>query len=300
MSTWEPDPPRDEPSSASESPPEPEARHAVEEQIADAVEHLAEARLAEESITGASSTEESSTDEPDVFAEDQLPDWLREPDETELAEDAIAMHADPVPAVARVVEASGCARYHAVGAEIEPPLYRRDGEACGQTSLDPPQRLLAVGAPIDLAPLQRTVEDVPDRRLQRIVLSDDQLRFADDRLFDEATRTECVRAAFGDVTRCIPASVATASALFAPGCAVEVRVAETPQRSCERIAFATAVTDEGMEIRAIGDRLPGPLYHVGGTGQCQPYASSPGNVLRALGPPIAPEAFVSAVSYGER
>lgn len=204
-----------------------------------------------------------------------------------------------VPTLARVADPSGCARFHAVGAELSGPVFRREGEMCIRMVAVPGRRVFALAAELDLPVLGRTIEDVSRRRLQRIVLGEGDLRFVADRLYDTATRADCQRRTIGDAVRCLPAVVADASVLFTSSCAVEVQVAEIPQRTCEPIGFAVATTADGMAIHAIGDRAATALYQFTG-GTCQPYAGAPGNVVRMLGPPIAPETFSRAVSYGER
>jgi len=204
-----------------------------------------------------------------------------------------------VPTIAMLADPSGCARYHAVGGEVTGPLYRRDGEACTRVTPTPPPRQFPVAAELELPILERTIEDTPGRRLQRIILGDDELRFVDDRLHDTATRADCLRRSSGEVTRCLPAVIASATRLRPRSCAVEVLVAEIPQHTCERIGFATAITEEQPTIHAIGDRAADTLYQLTGGG-CLPYPGAPGNELRTLGPPIAPETFPAAVRYGER
>lgn len=213
---------------------------------------------------------------------------------------AAASAAAPPPTIVAVVEPSGCTGYRAVAGEVPgAPLYRRDGDACTPAARPAGARLFAAGAGLELAPLGRTLEDAPARRLQRIILETGGLRFLDDHLFDTATRADCRRQPIGDVLRCIPEAVAPMRTLFATGCGVAVQLAEVPQRTCERIAFATRLTGDGFEIRAIGDRPPDALFQLQ-NGQCLPYPSSAATTLRALGPPIDPAAFLGAVYFGAR
>lgn len=224
-------------------------------------------------------------------------------------EPVVAVATDaPVPAIAAVAEPSGCTGYRAVAGELpSTAIYRRDGAACVPAPAPAGARLFATGAAIELAPLEREVEDAPERRLQRIILTTGLatglapggLRFLDDRLLDTATRADCRRQQIGEVPRCIPEAVAPARTLFAAGCTVEIHVAEVPQPTCEPVAFATATTDAGLEIRALGDRSQGPLFRPE-NGLCLPYPSAAEASLRALGPPIDPAAFVGAVYYGAR
>lgn len=224
-----------------------------------------------------------------------LAEVFRDPD---CGEPAILVDEAAIPAIAAVTEASGCASYHAVGGELSPPLYRRIGEACVSITVQPNQRVFAVGAPLELMAMERTVEEIPERRLQRITLGDGELRFLDHRLFDTATRSDCERATTDDVTRCIPADAAIASTLYTTGCAVEVRVAELPQQTCRRATFATSTVETGIAVHAIGDRVSTTLHHFD-TGQCRPY-SPLGTQLRSLGPAIDPTAFMGALYFGAR
>jgi hypothetical protein len=211
---------------------------------------------------------------------------------------------ESVPAIAAVVRDSGCTGYRIVaGGLAGGPLYRRAGDACAPMPAPPGARLFAVGAELSLAELPRVLEEVPGRRLQRVILEAGELRIADDRLFDTATRADCRHRLVGDVTRCIPEAVATARTLYAPGCGIAISVAELPRRTCEPVAFATAPAGVDFEIRAIGDRAPDALFRLE-NGQCLPNpgsGSSPSETsLRTLGPPIDPSAFVGAVYYGAR
>ena len=226
------------------------------------------------------------------------------------SEPVIAVGAAVTPTIARLVEPSGCASYHGIGREVLPPVYRRDGDTCAAVDGPIDGRLFAVAAAIAVPALQRSLEAVPGRRLQRIILdlgedpSADRsavadptaLRFVDDRLFDTTTGAECERRAFRDVTRCIPASIA-ATTLFMAGCTVEVRVAEVPQRTCQPVTVATSARP--FQIRGIGELVAIPLFRADAT-SCVPYTGAPGTELRDLGPPIDPLAFMSAVYYGER
>jgi hypothetical protein len=221
--------------------------------------------------------------------------WFRDPG---CSEPMVAVASPADPAIAKLVEPSGCASYHRIAGEVAPPVYRRDGDAC--TPVDPSTlgRLFALGAPIELPVLDRSLEVVPGHRLQRVVLGHGDLRFADDRLFDTATDVDCKPRALRDTFRCIPASVVAATTLFSDsGCTAQVRIAEIPQRTCERPAFATA--NRPFQVRAIGEVAAGPLFRADG-GTCQPYAGAPGDELRALGQPIDLTTFPSAIYFGER
>lgn len=206
----------------------------------------------------------------------------------------------PLPTVAKLTDADGCPRFHAIGAELTGTLYRRDPDACRPVAVFPRPRILAVGDALELPVVDRTVEPRPERRLQRLLLADGALRVHDVRLVDTATRADCRRHRFADDDiRCIPADVAPAVRFFtSAACTVGVDVAELPDRTCARPAFAAADTAFGLFVHAIGDPVTAPLFHF--DGQCRAYTPRAGVTLHALGPPIDSTAFAGAVYFGER
>jgi hypothetical protein len=215
------------------------------------------------------------------------------------------------PPVARLVEPSGCASYHSVGAELSPPVYRETGSACSPADAPPGGRMFAVGPAIDLPALGRTLEDAPGRRLRRVVLdlgpdpspapgidpAAARLRVFDDRLFDTVLGADCRPRTLRGAIRCLPVAITTATVVFTAGCTSAVLVAEVPQHACEPPTYAT--TNRPFQVRPVGDLAPGPLFRLDGT-TCTPYAGAPGNELRALGAPIDPTIFLAAIYYGER
>jgi hypothetical protein len=210
--------------------------------------------------------------------------------------------AAPIPTVVRVVEPSGCAGFRAVGDEVMTGLYRHQGDTCVAAPLFPSPRAFAATAPVELVALERTPEVIAGRRLQRIALSDGELRFFDHRLYDTATRAECrgLQIDAGDQFRCVPAVTSTALRLYtAASCAVSVDVTELPVRGCARPAFALTAIDGAATLHAIGDPVTSPLHYFDGL-QCAPYTPDADHVVYALGPPIDPTAFAGALYYGER
>lgn len=213
------------------------------------------------------------------------------------------------PAIARLVEPSGCASYHSVGAERPPPVYRRTGDACSPADA-PGARMFSVGPAIELPAIGRAL-DAPGRRLRRVVLdlgvdptaspSADpaaaRLRVYDDRLFDTVLGADCRPRSIRGVIRCFPVTITAATLVFNAGCTSPVLVAEVPQHACEPPTYATS--NRPFTIRPVGDRTPGPLFRLDGT-TCTPYAGAPGNELRALGAPVDPTTFLGAIYYGER
>jgi hypothetical protein len=204
----------------------------------------------------------------------------------------------PPPEAAARLGPSGCTTYHAVGAPYEGPRYEMRGERCTRLAAD---ELLAfeVDAALDLPLLERTVEDEPRRRLQRITLTDGDFIVVDDRLYDSAIRTECRREVIAHNARCLPATTMPVLSRFQPGCTLELQIAEVPRHTCAPVTFATATTELGSELHAIGAPLAAPVFELADA-QCRPYAARADHVLHALGPALGPDAFARGVRYGER
>jgi len=207
------------------------------------------------------------------------------------------------PAVARLVEPSGCASYHSVGAELSAPVYQRTGDACSPADA-PAGRMFALGPAIALPAIGRALEAAPGHRLRRVVLdlgagdaAGTELRMLDDRLFDTTLGADCQPRTLRGLIRCVPVTVTTATVVFAAGCTSPVLVAEVPQHACDPPAYATA--NRPFQIRPVGDLAPGPLFRLDGA-TCTPYAGAPGNELRALGAPIDPTTLIGAIYFGER
>jgi hypothetical protein len=203
----------------------------------------------------------------------------------------------PPPSVVRVDDASGCSRYHGVGASIAPPIYRRVGAACELVPPIPGEAWRAVGEPLALAPVERELE-TSDRRLGRMVVRTDDLYAIDGELFDRATRTACQPLELAGMARCVPTPIAPAVVRYHPGCALELRVVELPAQPCARIGFALAYGAEGYEVRVIGDPVVDPVYEW--VGVCRPYVPPPGIVVHALGAAIPPEVFAGALPAEDR
>jgi hypothetical protein len=200
------------------------------------------------------------------------------------------------PTLARVIEPSGCASYHRIGRELSLPVYRREGASCTAVVAPAEGRLFSVDGALALPTLERSLEDLPDRRLRRVVLEHGGLRYLDGRMHDRETDLECRPRSLRDGIRCLPPSIPAAT-LFLDGCATVVRVAEVPQRACERVAFAT--TNRPFQLRAIGGLVTVPLSRID-NGNCVPYAIPPGMELRDLGPTIDIERFPGGVYFSER
>ncbi len=201
------------------------------------------------------------------------------------------------PPIVSSPDADGCTSYHAVGDGI-PVLYTRNGATCQVAGAQ--LRGYALGAPIALAPVERTALVDRAHRLQQIVIGVGTERLLDDRMYDTATRLDCRREMFEDAVRCVPAATIQATTLYAPGCTLPVPVAELPGRSCTPIGFATTYSDEGvLELRAIGGQPATPLYSLS-TGVCAPYVPPAGRIVHSLGPPIPIDSFVGGHAAGER
>jgi hypothetical protein len=208
---------------------------------------------------------------------------------------AIAVGAT-VPAIASVIEPSGCAHYHRVGHELSLPVYQREGAACTAVVAPIDGRVFSVDAPLELPALARSPEAVRGRRLQRVILDHDGLRFLDDRLLDTAAGVPCSPRTQRDDIRCLPTSVASIG-LFSDGCTTAIRAAELPQPMCEPVAYAT--TNRPFQLHDLTDPPPGPLFRRDAMG-CRPYTTPAGTELRGLGPPLELTDFVGGVYFGER
>ncbi|CAN5892595.1 hypothetical protein BH11MYX3_BH11MYX3_19610 [soil metagenome] len=207
---------------------------------------------------------------------------------------------EPVGPVLARGDSAGCPAYFSPGPMISGPVYQRVGTTCSRVVLDPLERAYPLGAPLALPILERTVEARPGPRLQRIALASGSLAFYDERMFDTATRGDCERTPFEDVTRCVPSSALPVVRLFTEGCALEIPVAEVPEQTCEPITFAVGLTEEiKPELRAIGDRASSALF-TGGPGACTPYVAPAGTVPHLLGPALPEDTFVGGHVAGER
>ncbi len=212
----------------------------------------------------------------------------------------VVLGSEPVHPVLARGDTAGCPAYFSPGPQSSGPVYQRVGTTCTRVVLGPFERAYQLGAPVALPVLERTVEDRPGPRLQRIALASGSLAFYDERMFDTATRGDCERAAFDDVTRCVPSSALPAARLFTAGCALEVLVAEVPEETCEPITFAVGLTEEVKpELHAVGDRASMPLF-IGSPGACSSYVPPAGTVPHLLGPALPEETFVGGHVAGER
>lgn len=202
------------------------------------------------------------------------------------------------PLVASTRDPSGCAAYHGVATDQAPRAYRDTGTGC--VSVSTTSRVLPLGPLVELAPVARAIDDAPKRRIQRILASEGDLHVHANRMFDTATRAECELRQLGDTLRCVPTALAPIVRLFLPGCTVERRFAEVPERTCEPMSFATHDTGETLELHAIGDPFDGTAYTFGMFGVCTPYAPSPGTSLYTVGPLLPDDTFAGAVPFGAR
>jgi hypothetical protein len=223
--------------------------------------------------------------------------YYRDPDCADPA--VLAPDPEVDPRAAAVVDGAGCARFHAIGAEVRPPLYILSAGVCTPTATGPAQRWFAVAEPLALAPLARSVEAEPGRRLQRVRYRDDDLDAVGDLLVDTASRGTCRRVVVGGISRCLPAVTAPVRAVYREGCLVPLRVAERREPACERASFALEDLG-GVVVYAIGDPVAEAVYSIGFDGLCRPYASPGGTVLYELGPPLPPETFPAAVLFEDR
>ena len=202
------------------------------------------------------------------------------------------------PAVAARLDPTGCTTYHAVGAPYTGALYEARGETCARVASGGLQGY-EVGAQLDLPILERTVEDDPRRRLQRVTLGDGDFIVLDDRLYDSAMRADCKREVVAHTARCLPETMAPLLWRFQRGCLLDMLVAEVPRVSCAPVVIAARPTEEGSELHLIGAPVTAPVFDAS-TGICRAYTAPAGHTLNAVGPALGADAFVRGVRYGER
>jgi hypothetical protein len=202
------------------------------------------------------------------------------------------------PRTISVPDANGCPGYFGAGDEHASLVYRREGTACVRAFLETGEHAYQIGAPLELAPVERIVEDNADHRLQRIAVAAGPMLTLDDRLYDTATRTDCRSIGNGELAICVPTNAATAAHVFANDkCGRELLVADLPRVQCSPAAFAVA---DLMSIHAIGAPYTSPLYALDAGGQCRVRPGIPESVPHLLGPPIPPTTFVAGVVFSER
>lgn len=215
---------------------------------------------------------------------------------------AIVVGDAEAPAYLRAVDTSGCTTFAMPGAQVT-TAFRRDGARCVRISLGTGDRVIGLGDPIELATLDRRIETIAGRRLQREILEstvDPDLRFVADTLLDLAIRGQCRRTELDDEVRCLPAQLRAARVVFGTGCTYPIRVAELAASGCAQAGFASSFADDGTPtIHAIGDPITEPVFEYASAG-CVPYSPPPGIELRALGPALQPDAFAAALSFGAR
>jgi len=212
-------------------------------------------------------------------------------------EQRVVVATAPPPTIT-VNDANGCAMYHRAGSESASLLYRREGSGCVRAFLGADEHAYRVGAPLDLAPVERIVEAEPDHRLQRIAVAAGQLLTLDDRLHDTATRTDCRSYGNGELAVCVPTNAVDATHVYANDkCGRELLVADLPRVQCSPSKFAVA---DGISIHAIGTPYTGALYTLDPSGQCRLRPTVSDVVPHLLGPPIPPSTFVAGVVFSER
>ncbi|MFN0253700.1 MAG: hypothetical protein ACKV2T_42925 [Kofleriaceae bacterium] len=211
---------------------------------------------------------------------------------------------EPAPPLAGKRGSDGCRVFHTVESTQATRAFRDSSGGC--TPVATGQRVLPLGAPVELPQVTRTIGDAPKRRVQRITvplsLASGDVQVVTTRVFDTATRSECELRQAGDTLalRCLPTALAPIVRLFQPGCVVERRLAEVPAAACEPFAFAMYDTGEMLEIHALGDPFDGTAYTIGSFGACTPYTARAGTSLFHVGPLLPADTFVGAVAFGAR
>jgi hypothetical protein len=209
----------------------------------------------------------------------------------------------PHASYARLPDAGGCPQFAPLGDPITTAYYV-SGNSCYPFTVGGNQQAYAVGATVEPAALTRSVENVAGHRLQHEIFGspdDPDMRFVGDKLYDLATRSECLLALDGDLQRCLPTPLPLAITLYGMGCATTVKVVLVPQQACVDSSFATSFSDTGATtIHAIGDVVTDPLYQFTGFGGCVPYVPPAGIEPHAIGPEITADHFATAFLYGAR
>ena len=215
----------------------------------------------------------------------------------QCTEPAVAVVAPNVPAIVAAIDATGCTSYHTLGAPAA-ELYARTATGCNRVFTE---RAFTIGAPIDAAPIDRTIEADPDRRIQRIETTSGGLRAFDDRLYDTAMRAECERHTKGEISRCLPIGPPALRVYATSRCSLELRVAEVVRPSCTEPAFALAETEDGVDVHAIGEPYVGELYQRDTEGgPCQLHVTPFGAKPHALGPALPIDTFLLGIKFGDR
>ncbi|HLL25304.1 MAG TPA: hypothetical protein VK427_24380, partial [Kofleriaceae bacterium] len=213
-------------------------------------------------------------------------------------EERVVVAAAP-PAAVGVLDANGCARHHATADEYTSLLYRRAGATCVRASLGAGERAYRVGAPLELAHLDRTVDAAPRHRLQQITIGTGGLRFVDTQLHDLATRTDCQSYGNGKLAVCVPRTSSLALRLWSnPSCTREALVTELPRVQCTKSVFA--VDPDALTIHAIGAVHTAAVFGFDPSGNCRPRPPASDRVTYTLGPAIPPSTFVAGVVYSDR
>lgn len=214
--------------------------------------------------------------------------------DSECSQPAIIVDDKP-PTIARV-PTTGCAAFARVGDEVSHAYALVNGACRTETS---PGRTFVVGDTVELAPITRTPDAVPQRRVQRILASDDALHVYADRMLDTATQAECRLQLVGETMRCLPLELAPVVRVFQAGCTIELRVAQVPAQSCEPVGFGALNTGDALEVHAIGDAFTGTAYTLD-LGPCLPYTPPAGTTLHLVGPVLPDDAFIGALAFGVR
>lgn len=177
------------------------------------------------------------------------------------------------PAFARQLEDRACAlgpaTYRAVGDAIKPDKLFVGGATVCRSTTPGSSTLYELGKTLTPAALTRHPENIPDRNLQPIYLSDGQKRFLDQRLYDKQNDTECQVNVLRDGTIvCVPYG-AGAYAFYDETCTNFVYVGMVywgadqcqhppmPRFFTSPYVAASGDCSPGYEIREFGERYTG-------------------------------------------
>ncbi|MDQ3336548.1 MAG: hypothetical protein M4D80_15380 [Myxococcota bacterium] len=217
----------------------------------------------------------------------------------------------PVPAYVMHNDKPGCRApsysIYETGAALGTVIHDDVGGVCTMHDLGSDVRVVAAGAPVDIATPTRTLSGA-SARVKRINATAEGDVFWMSSLRDEERQIDCVLAKATDgVTRCLPIGNYVQHYFRDAACTIPVDIARVYRGAagCELLPkptfanswiAATSSCDVRQQIHLIGAEVTAPLY--ANYGECQPM-SSPTVTFYELGPIVPPEDFAAAVPITE-
>jgi hypothetical protein len=219
-------------------------------------------------------------------------------DVTCAANDVLVIEATTSVPEVIVRDQEGCRQYTRRGAEIEHvPLFFPLGPSCISVNPPPDAHLFEVGAAFDVAPLQRVREEVPGRRLQRVLAGDATTRVVDPLLYDSELDVDCIRTQIGDTLRCLPANTfATVVPYYSDAaCTQAIEVSLVERGACDATTkFAIDTRGSEPVVRPIDAPMTTPLYELSTADTCLEYIPPPRQQPHMLGAALPLDRFVDA------